>query len=128
MNSFLYVKKPLFGSHKVHINNGKKNSKIDPLTHALNMEKLGAGEIFINSVDQDGVMNGYDLQLIKEISEAVKIPVVASGGAGNFKHFLEASIFDYIHGLSASSVFHFIKINILDLKKDLKNSKVNIVE
>lgn len=77
------VKKTLFGGQKVHILNGKKNTKIDPLVHAVEMEKLGAGEIFINSIDEEGKMTGYDLALIKRVSEAVKIPVVALGGAGS---------------------------------------------
>ena len=84
------VKKTLFGKQKVHILNGKKNTKIDPLEHAIQMEKLGAGELFINSIDRDGEMTGYDLDLVRSIADAVKIPVVAIGGAGNLDHMKEA--------------------------------------
>ena len=83
-------RKTLFGKQKVHTENGKKNVKIDVLEHALNLEKRGAGEIFLNAIEKDGMMNGYDLGMIKEISEALKIPVVAVGGAGNLGHMKEA--------------------------------------
>jgi len=98
------IKKSLFGGKKVYIENGKKNTKINPLEHAIHMESLGAGEIFINSIDHDGVMNGYDLELIKEISEAVKIPVVAVGGAGSLLH-MKMAIESGASAVAAGSFF-----------------------
>ena len=76
-------KKTLFGGQKVHVEGGKKNTKLSVIDHAVEMEKRGAGEIFLNSIDRDGMMEGYDLEMIKEIASAVKIPLVAVGGAGN---------------------------------------------
>ena len=110
------------------MDHGRENTNIKVNEWVKYINKLGVGEIIINSVDNDGMESGFDLSLIRLLDNNTKCPIVISGGAGNFNHFLEATKFDYISGLSASSVFHFNKINILDLKKDLKNSKVNIVE
>ncbi|MFN3491902.1 MAG: HisA/HisF-related TIM barrel protein, partial [Anaerolineales bacterium] len=84
------VKKSLFGKYEVYIHSGAKNTKLDPVPFAVEMEKQGAGEIFINSIDHDGAMQGYDLGLIKRISSAINIPLVACGGAGNIQHLAEA--------------------------------------
>ena len=62
---------------------------IHPDYHAIKVEKLGAGEILLTSIENDGTMNGYDLEITKKIAEVVSIPVIASGGAGNYKHMLE---------------------------------------
>ena len=110
------------------MDHGRENTNIKVNEWVKYINKLGVGEIIINSVDNDGMESGFDLSLIRLLDNNTKCPIVISGGAGNFNHFLEATKFDYISGLSASSVFHFNKINILDLKKDLKNNKVNIVE
>ncbi len=84
------VKKSLFGKYEAYIHSGKKNAKLDPVNFAVEMEKQGAGEIFVNSIDHDGVMQGYDLTLIKRMSDAINIPLVACGGAGNLQHLAEA--------------------------------------
>ena len=76
------VKKDFWGKQKVFINNGKKNTKIDILEHILNIEKLGAGEVVINSIDNDGLMQGFDIDLLKKAKEIINIPIVALGGAG----------------------------------------------
>ena len=79
------VKKDFWGKEKVFINNGKKNTKIDILTHCKEMERLGAGEIVINSIDRDGVMKGFDIELLKKIKDEINIPIVALGGAGKYE-------------------------------------------
>jgi cyclase len=84
------VKKTLLGGYKVFAVNGQKNTGKDPVVFAKEMENAGAGEIFINSVDHDGLMTGYDLNLIKKIAEAVSVPVIACGGAGVIEHFSKA--------------------------------------
>ena len=76
------VKKNFWGKYQVFTQNGRKKTGQDPLEFAVHMEQMGAGELLINSVDRDGTMQGYDLELIKQISGAVNIPVVACGGAG----------------------------------------------
>jgi imidazole glycerol-phosphate synthase subunit HisF len=77
------VKKKLFGGYEVVTNGGRKATGLDPIEHARSMERAGAGEILLNSVDRDGTMQGYDLDLVRRVSSAVGIPVVACGGAAN---------------------------------------------
>lgn len=84
------VKKKPFSSYSVFIESGKKDLKINPVEYARKAEDLGVGEILINSIDRDGMMNGYDYELIGKISSAVSVPVIASGGAGNLRDCVEA--------------------------------------
>lgn len=84
------VKKNLFGKGEVYINDGKENTRKNPQEWAIEIERRGAGEILINSIDKDGTLSGYDLNLIKSISSAVSIPVVASGGASSVDDFYKA--------------------------------------
>lgn len=84
------VKKTLFGKHEVFTRAGKKGTGLDPVKFAIEMEKQGAGEIFVNSIDRDGTMQGYDLDLIGRVAESVSVPVVACGGAGNVGHLAQA--------------------------------------
>ncbi|MCK4364594.1 MAG: imidazole glycerol phosphate synthase subunit HisF [Thermoplasmatales archaeon] len=77
------VKKNSFGKYEVYTHSGTKASNLDPITFATNMEKLGAGEIFLNSIDKDGTMEGYDLELINFMSKSVNVPLIACGGAGS---------------------------------------------
>ena len=103
----LDVKKKLFGKQKLFIYAGSKSTSIDPVEFAGLMEDKGAGEILINSIDNDGMMNGYDLELIKNVSDAVSIPVVAVGGAGERAHFQDAIIKGHASAVAAGSMFVF---------------------
>jgi cyclase len=87
------VKKNFFGRYETFIHSGKTKTSWDPVKWAEETERLGAGEIIINSIDRDGTMKGYDIPLIKSVSNAVNIPVVACGGAGKVKDF-SAAIYD----------------------------------
>ncbi len=78
------------GQYSVQAAGGREDSKRDPVAWAKEVERLGAGEILLSSINRDGTMSGYDLELIKHVSEAVSIPVVASGGAGRLEHFRQA--------------------------------------
>ncbi|AXT61835.1 glycosyl amidation-associated protein WbuZ [Aquimarina sp. AD10] len=100
-------KKNLFGKQMVYVNGGRKSTKKDPLTYALEMEKLGAGELFLNSIEKDGMMNGYDIDLIKKISEEVSIPVIACGGAGELNDFKNAFKEGKASAVAAGSLFVF---------------------
>ena len=84
------VKKNLFGNYKVWTHSATKNTNLDPVNHAKIMEDLGAGEILLTSVDREGTMKGYDLDLIKLITENISIPLIACGGAGSVQHFADA--------------------------------------
>ena len=99
------LKKNLFGKYKVFSNCGKKNTGLDVLPFVQKMEKLGAGELFLNSIDQDGTYKGYDLQLIKSVSEAINIPVVACGGASDEDDLVKAIKKGGASASAAGSIF-----------------------
>lgn len=102
------VKKNLFGNHDIYISNGKDKKKgIDPIKQAKLYESLGAGELLINSIDRDGIMGGYDLKIIKQVSSAISIPVVACGGAGTIQHLAEGVQIGGASAVSAGSMFVF---------------------
>ncbi|HVG13663.1 MAG TPA: AglZ/HisF2 family acetamidino modification protein [Chitinophagaceae bacterium] len=99
------VKKNLFGKEQVWTLNGSKPSGITPIQFAQLMQENGAGEIILQSVERDGKMNGYDLNLIKKVSESIGIPTVALGGAGNLSHLREAYFNAGANALAAGSLF-----------------------
>lgn len=105
--------------YDVYLNGGRVNTGIDALEWAKKAEALGAGELLVTSMDCDGTKAGYDLELTKSISESVKIPVIASGGAGKPEHFLDAFRIGKADAVLAASLFHFKEIEIMDLKKYL---------
>jgi len=100
-------KKKLSGKYELYINNGTKATGIDPIDFATKMESLGAGEIVINSIDQDGVMKGYDLNLINKIREVISIPLTVLGGAGSLEDIGTVIQQHGIIGLAAGSFFVF---------------------
>ena len=101
------VRKKLFDNYSVFIQGGSKNTGLKPVEYAKMFESEGAGEIFLNSVDRDGTMTGYDIELIRMVAEAVKIPVVACGGAGKLSDFSEAVNIGRASAVSAGSFFVF---------------------
>ena len=114
------------GSWSVYVKGGREKTPLDALEWAKKGVELGAGEIVVNSIDEDGMKKGYDLELIKKITDQVNVPVIASGGAGKYEHFLDAVKYADADGILAASVFHFGEIKIMDLKKYLKENKVEI--
>lgn len=103
----LDAKKNLFGKYGCWIKDGSENTKIDPIEFAKKAEDLGAGELIINSIDLDGMMTGYDIELIRSLVDIVSVPVVACGGAGNLEHLKEAYFDGNAHALAAGSLFVF---------------------
>lgn len=99
------IKKNLFGNSKVMCENARRKSKFDIIEFAKLVERNGAGELIIQSVDQDGTYKGYDLELIREVSENVTIPVVALGGAKDFNDFRKAFHTAYASAVAAGSLF-----------------------
>ncbi len=99
------VKKKLFGGLKTWTNNGQKSLSYIPVEFAKLMEDSGVGELIVQSIDRDGKMEGYDVDLIRSISEAVKIPVVALGGAGKLEHLKDVAQIGFANGLAAGSMF-----------------------
>jgi cyclase len=101
------VKKNRSGKHEVFSHADKKCTKFDPVGYAKKIERLGAGEIFLNSVDRDGTMEGCDISLISEITKAVNIPVIACGGAGQLRDFKDAITLGGASAVAAGSFFVF---------------------
>ncbi len=114
------------GGFDVYLNGGRVNTGKDAVLWAQEAEARGAGEILLTSMDCDGVKNGYDIELTKAVSEAVKIPVIASGGAGKEEHFYKALTEGGADAALAASLFHFRELDITDLKKYLKNKNVPV--
>ncbi|KAF5040601.1 imidazole glycerol phosphate synthase subunit HisF [Sedimentibacter saalensis] len=120
------AKKNEEGSWSVYVKGGREKTTLDAVQWAVKGVELGAGEIVVNSIDEDGMKNGYDLELLKKITDAVNVPVIASGGAGKMEHFLQAVKYADADGILAASVFHFGEIKISDLKKYLKENGVEV--
>lgn len=104
---------------EVYLNGGRVNTGIDAVEWAKRAAELGAGEILLTSMDCDGTKAGYDIELTRAVSESVSIPVIASGGAGNMEHFLEAFRDGKADAVLAASLFHFKEIEINELKRYL---------
>ena len=111
--------------YHVFINGGRVDTEIDALKWAKEVFERGAGEILLTSMDQDGMKNGYELTLTREVSKSVDIPVIASGGAGNMEHIRDV----FLNGADAAlaaSIFHFGEIKINDLKQYLLTNGVSV--
>ena len=112
-------------SWDVYVKGGRENTYIDAVEWAKKGEDLGAGEICINSIDTDGVKNGFDLELIEKLNSILSIPIIASGGAGRMEHFLEV-LKSGADAALAASVFHFGEIDIMELKEYLKDNSIEM--
>jgi len=110
----------------VYLNGGRVNTGRDAVEWAAEAARLGAGEILLTSMDCDGTKNGYDIELTRSVSEAVKIPVIASGGAGTMEHFYEALTDGKADAVLAASLFHFREMEIRDLKAFLKEKGIEV--
>ena len=110
----------------VYKNGGRIDVGLDAVEWAMRVEKLGAGEILLTSMDCDGTKAGYDLELTRTISENVSIPVIASGGAGTKEHFYDAFDQGKADAALAASLFHFKELEIMDLKSYLREKGVSV--
>lgn len=102
--------------YEVVIHGGRKATGMDALAWARRCEELGAGEICLNSIDADGTTNGYELTLTRLVSDAVRIPVIASGGAGHPRHMVEAVTAGGASAALIASIVHYGQYSIADLK------------
>ena len=102
---------------EVHINGGRKPTGLEAVSWAEEVERLGAGEIVLTSMDCDGTKDGYDIEITKAVSEAVSIPVVASGGAGSPEHLADAILLGKADAALAASIFHFGEYTIEETKQ-----------
>ena len=113
-------------SWEVYVNGGRISTGIDAIQWAKKVEKLGAGEILLTSMDRDGTKSGFDLNLTKEVSSSLSIPVIASGGIGEINHFVDGVKRGGASALLAASVFHFGEFSISEVKKHLISQGINV--
>jgi cyclase len=113
-------------SWEVYTHGGRNPTGLDALAWAKEVESLGAGEILLTSMDQDGQQNGYDLELVRAVSEGVQIPVIASGGAGTLEHLYQAFTVGKADAVLAASIFHYRTFTILQTKTYLKERGIPV--
>ena len=113
-------------SWEVFVNGGRVPTGIDAVEWAIRGVELGAGEILLTSMDTDGTLAGYDIELTRTIAESVSVPVIASGGAGNISHFVDVLTKGKADAALAASLFHDGKLRIRDVKKELQDRNVPI--
>ena len=111
---------------KVYLNGGRIETDLDAIEWARRGVDLGAGEILLTSMNADGTKNGFEIELTRLVSEAVNVPVIASGGAGRAEHFVEVFADGYADAALAASVFHFREIEIPRLKNFLRERRVEV--
>lgn len=115
------------GSFHVFLNGGRVDTGMDALEWIRQGVERGAGEVVVNSIDTDGVKQGFDIELLKKVCSLVNVPVIASGGAGNAEHFTQ--LFKQVPQVSAglaASIFHFGELSIADLKKELAENDIEV--
>jgi len=120
------VKKTMKGNWEVYIAGGRIPTSLDALSWAKEVEARGAGEILLTSMDADGTKAGFDLDITRQISEALSIPLIASGGAGTKEHFVDVFTQGKADAALAASIFHFSEIPIPELKIFLQNRGIPI--
>jgi imidazole glycerol-phosphate synthase subunit HisF len=120
------VKRELDGTYQCYSYSGTKATGLDVTTWAQALETRGAGEIIITSIDRDGTMGGYDVELIKMVTQTVSIPVIASGGVGNYQHMYDALAFGGASAVAAASIFHFTQQTPLGAKRYLADKGIPV--
>jgi len=111
---------------EIYVNGGRTPTGLDCLDWVKKAVALGAGEILLTSMDADGTKDGYDIDLTRAVSESVNVPVIASGGAGELKHFLQVLVDGKADAVLAASVFHYGKYTIREVKEYLKKHGVEV--
>ena len=115
------------GVFRVFAKGGRENTGMEAISWIRDCVSRGAGEVVVNSIDTDGVKTGFDIEMLRAVSEAVNVPVIASGGAGSIKHFVE--LFHQIPSIDAglaASIFHFGEVRIHDLKRALAEESIPV--
>jgi cyclase len=111
---------------EVYTYGGRKPTGVDAVEWAITVERLGAGEILLTSMDRDGTKMGYDIELTRTISEAVNIPVIASGGVGTLEHLYEGLVDAKADAVLAASIFHYREHTIIEAKQYLRDRGVAV--
>ncbi len=111
---------------KVHLVGGKVPTELDLFDWAQEVQDRGAGEILFTSMDHDGTKNGFANEALAQLSQSLKIPIIASGGAGKMHHFIDTFVEGKADAALAASVFHFKEIDIIDLKNELQKHQIPV--
>lgn len=114
------------GAYEVYSDYGTKARGIDPVSWAKEVERRGAGELFITSIERDGSLSGYDLDLIRQVTDAVSIPVIASGGVGTWSHLVEGVEEGNASAVSAANIFHYTEQSTREAKKYMVESGLDV--
>ncbi len=114
------------GSWEVYTHGGRNPTGLDAVAWALQMQKLGAGEILLTSIDRDGTKTGFNLPLTRAVADAVLIPVIASGGVGNLQHLADGVLQGHADAVLAASIFHFGEYSIQEAKAYLRNQGIEV--
>lgn len=114
------------GGWEVYSHGGRRPTGRDAVEWAVEGERLGAGEILLTSMDRDGTEDGYDLDLTRAVSEAVRLPVIASGGAGSARHMVEAITLGGAEAALAASIFHFGEVTIAQVKEEMARAGLEV--
>tara|TARA_B100000029_G_scaffold210249_1_gene208082 strand:- start:319 stop:1131 length:813 start_codon:yes stop_codon:yes gene_type:complete len=112
--------------YEVFINRGKENTGLDPVEWARKCEELGSGEIFLTSIEHEGMRNGYDVNLVKMITDAVDIPVIAFGGVGKWEHLVDGIKKGNANAVSAANIFHYTEHSTFHAKKFLVDAGLDV--
>ncbi len=118
------AKKVANAKWKVFIHGGRTETELDVIEWAQKVEELGAGEILLTSMDRDGTKDGYDVELLRRITATIKIPVIASGGAGTLEHLYEGFTIGNVDAVLAASIFHFRQYTIQQAKDFLRSKNI----
>ena len=114
------------GRWEVHTHGGRTPTGLDAIEWARKMEKAGAGEILLTSMDRDGTKNGFDLELTRAVSDAINIPLIASGGVGTLQHFADGILKGRADAVLAASVFHYDEMTVPEVKRFLANQGIEV--
>lgn len=114
------------GQYEVCVRSGTQPTGKDPVRFAREVESLGAGEILLTSIDRDGTMSGYDIELTRSVADAVSIPVIASGGAGKYEDMASALLEGHASAIAAASIFHFTQQTPLEAKRFLRDRGISV--
>ncbi|MEE8617839.1 MAG: HisA/HisF-related TIM barrel protein, partial [Nitrosomonadaceae bacterium] len=111
---------------EVFTHGGRKATGLDAVEWAKEMQLLGAGEILLTSMDRDGTRNGFNLELIRAVSDAVDVPVIASGGVGNLDHLVEGILQGHADAVLAASIFHYGEYTVCQAKEYMAQHSIEV--
>jgi imidazole glycerol-phosphate synthase subunit HisF len=114
------------GTWEAYVDNGRQTTGLDVVTWAKQAVELGAGEILLTSIDQEGTEKGYDIDLVKKVTQKVPVPVIAAGGCGSVEHAITCLKIAHPDALSIAAILHYNRITLSDFKKELYKEKFNV--